>query len=274
MSFCTEITLCQARDYSARFRPLYCRSWNCDICRPKRRWQLRQDGARGQPDTFITLTSKKDLFRSQHAAALALIESWREIRRLAALEARRNIYKRPRPYGSWPDASTPDGPPPAIQKQVRLPEKNLQFLAVIEVADQGMVHLHILARTLWLDQKWLAYQMAAMMGSPVCDVRRIRSKKEATAYAVKYCGKAPHKIATLKRYWRSLDYITTKKEAPRPNWFDGAPWFLLNRSFFEMRRWAFVEWDGSKLEDGWWIAFGDTRQLEKYKIHKKRRHRA
>lgn len=88
----------------------------------------------------------------------------------------------------------------------------LPFLAVMERTRRGTPHLHVIARTSWIDQVWLSKQTAELLDSPIVDIRRIDSPGRVAGYAAKYVGKDPAKIGTSKRYWQSRDFDQRPKQ--------------------------------------------------------------
>jgi hypothetical protein len=155
---------------------------------------LVKEAQAGQPTIFITLTSRRVAGRSPHAAARALVVAWRKVRQ---------EYVKDHGKGSLP------------------------FLAVFEATKKGWPHLHIVARAKWVDQRWLSRRMASLIGAPVVDVRAITGLAMIAHYVAKYVGKNPHRFNGVKRYWRSLDYLTPCKDPPVmviPWW---AEWYIV-----------------------------------------------
>ncbi|MEE8540002.1 MAG: hypothetical protein V3S54_09300 [Woeseiaceae bacterium] len=85
--------------------------------------------------------------------------------------------------------------------------KALPFLAVFEKTKRGEPHLHILLRTVYLDQAWLSDQMKELIGAPIVDIRSLTSAAKIANYVTKYIAKDPHKFIGTKRYWSSRDYL-------------------------------------------------------------------
>jgi hypothetical protein len=162
--------------------PLYCRSWQCDVCQPRRCKQLVKDGLAGAPTTFITLTAAASPDKTPDEQAQQLVKAWREVVRRAK-----------RLYGY----------------------KEIPYLAVFEATKQGRPHLHILCRVKWIGQDWLSRQMGQIMASPIVDIRRIRSRRGAALYVSKYVGKDPHRFQGVKRYWCTQGWrVTPKPDKP------------------------------------------------------------
>ncbi len=163
---------------------LRCRAWTCELCEKSRRQQLVALAKSGEPTTFITLTVNPAHGANPVDRARQLADAWRTIIKL--------VRKK---YG-----------------YTKIP-----YFCVFEATKNGEPHLHILARVKWISQKWLSSQMEALINAPIVDIRRVRDKKKLAYYVSKYCGKAPHRFATCKRYWTTQDWELTKfKPEPPP----------------------------------------------------------
>jgi len=173
--FCNKWSLVKQEFPALTVMPLLCKCWGCDLCRPMRTKRLVREAKSGKPTLFITLTSKRRPDRSPSWAAQELVKCWRNLRRQ---------YVKTHGKGSIP------------------------FLAVFESTKKGWPHLHIVARAAWVSQKWLSKEMGRMHDSPVVDVRRVDGVGKVANYVSKYIGKNPHCFKGVKRYWRSLDYLT------------------------------------------------------------------
>ncbi len=171
---CSEWSLVKRSHHHDTVIPLRCRCWHCDECRPLRTYQLIEEAKAGNPDLFITLTSRRRPGLTPDQAAVLLAHAWRSVRA---------AYLRKHGRGSLP------------------------FLAVFERTKKGWPHIHIVARCRWLDQRWLSDQMRSLIGSPVVDVRRVHGKSKVAAYVTKYISKNPERFDKCKRYWRSIDYL-------------------------------------------------------------------
>ena len=165
---CSEASLVNHGFAKIRAVTLRCRSWGCELCQPMRRGQLMKLGRDGAPTTFITLTVSKKSGTDPEARARALVDAWRQVVKRAKKE-----------YGY----------------------RSIPYMAVFEATKAGEPHLHILARVKWIDQRWLSRQLDQLIGAPICDIRRVKSAKQAAHYVAKYVGKAPGKFGTCKRYW-------------------------------------------------------------------------
>ena len=181
--YCGERCLVNRQPDTVVALAVRCRAWTCPDCAPVRKAQLVAECHRGQPNTFLTLTLRRIPGRTPEQAALALTRAWRLLR-LRVIRHR---------------------------KLRRLP-----FAAVLEAHESGYPHLHILLRSIWLDQAWLSEQMRAIADSPVVHIQRIDNQARIAGYVAKYCGKAAHKFGNAKRYYFSRDYaIEAKREFKR-----------------------------------------------------------
>lgn len=181
--YCGDTTLVKWGPSDRTATALRCRSWLCPDCAPTRKRQLTKDVLRGVPNTFLTLTIRRVPEESAADAAARLIEAWRRTRR------------------AWMQ----------MHKVKRLP-----FFAIVEATKNGWPHLHVMLRSVWIDQRWLSEQMRERINSPVVDIRRIDNIGRAAVYVSKYASKASHRFGTCKRYWRSLDYIVRVEDDPEP----------------------------------------------------------
>ena len=219
---CTEWCIVNHQEDSLHAITLYCRSWQCEVCAPKRKRQLIARGKAGNPNTFITLTVNPTVGADPAERAARLADAWRVIRRRAI-----------RKYGY----------------------ADIPFLAVFERTKAGEPHLHILARCRWLDQRWLSDQMRDLMAAPVVDIRRVHGRRAAMNYVTKYLGKDPHRFGTTKRYWASRSYNT---EEP-PDWVGsegfGAGWTVFEQTLPSfVRQWTARGWSAVRWRDGWFLS--------------------
>lgn len=214
MAYCGEHTLVKDQGSTVEAVSLRCRAWTCPECAELRKRQLTAQGIAGQPDTFLTLTSRRTPGADADQAAAALSHAWRIIRLRALREARRDTERRPEPSGTPPVQGWPRDGRGRVPRQVILRGDKLPFLAVVESTKLGWPHLHVLARSSWISQMWLSAQADDVLGSPVVDIRRIKKKAQTVAYCAKYCTKCEHKFGTTKRYWQSRDYQLANDNRP------------------------------------------------------------
>ncbi len=180
---CQSHTLVKNEKDSITFYPLRCRCWHCPECHGARTARLIAEAKQGQPNIFITLTSRRRPNWTPDYAARRLASAFRIIRA---------EYLRAHGKSSFP------------------------FLCVFEKTKRGWPHLHIVGRCNWLSQKWLSKRMRELTNSPIVDVRRIENLTKIAHYITKYIGKDPNKFAGTKRYWRSQDYLDPRPEEEPP----------------------------------------------------------
>lgn len=173
MVYCGESSLVKYDGTTRQVASLKCKSWTCQDCFDGRKRRLMAECHAGAPNTFLTLTTKPRDDGDRNRAALDLTRAWRLIR---------------------------------LRLMRRHKLKKLPFMAVMEGTKKGWPHLHILIRSLWLDQKLISAWMAELHDSPIVDISRIDNRARVNSYVSKYCAKAAHKFGTAKRYFKSQDY--------------------------------------------------------------------
>jgi len=167
---CSEALVVKRHGDEVAARILYCRSWQCEMCRPARAKQLVAQAIAGKANKFLTLTVSKKSGPDPVARCKALVNAWRQLRR--RLEEREGFPR-------------------------------IEFMAVVEAQKSGEPHLHILMRSPYIEQKWISAFMAKAIGAPICWIEEVGDKKKLANYVAKYCGKDPHRFGTCKRYWCS-----------------------------------------------------------------------
>lgn len=171
-----------------------CRSWNCNSCRSDRKRALISEVRQGNPERLITLTVNPNWFDSPEERARRLVAAWRLIRR----------------------------------RFLKLhPNAICEFMAIFEKTQLGEPHIHIVQRGAFISQKWLSIQLEELMGAKIVDIRYVRSAKAVANYVSKYVGKEPHQFGTLKRYWRSKNFLPMSKAAARKLRNAGAKFYIM-----------------------------------------------
>lgn len=173
MTYCGERSLVKYESTRREVASLTCKSWGCPDCFDGRKRRLMAECHAGAPNTFLTLTTKPREDGDRNKAALDLTRAWRLIRL-------------------------------RLMRHLRL--KKLPFMAVMEGTKKGWPHLHILLRSIWLDQRLISQWMDELHDSPIVDISRIDNRARVNSYVSKYCAKAAHKFGTAKRYFKSQDY--------------------------------------------------------------------
>jgi len=201
VTICREWSLVKNEAEIRRLRPLYCRSWSCDVCAPKRRLQLMAACAGGVPNRFITLTVNPRIGESPEQRLALLARAWR----VTVQRLRR-----------------------------RYPDSTIDYFAIVEATKAGEPHLHILFRGPFVPQAYLSACMSEIIDSPIVDIRAIKSQKHVINYVAKYITKAPALFGTCKRYWSSRTYEVDPIAKPAKKAHDYIPWTIDRRHLVEI----------------------------------------
>jgi len=201
LTICREWTLVKHLPEYRYARPLKCRSWSCEYCRPDRKKKLLAQAAAGHPTKFLTLTVNPAVGDSPADRLDRLANSWR-----------------------------------IIVKRLRRahPNEEIEYLAVVEETERGEPHLHILLRAPFIPQALISMWMRELMDSPIVDIRSVNNVRKAVAYVAKYITKAPAQFGMRKRYW-----MTKKWEPPFEPDTDALdvpamPWLIDRRGMLEI----------------------------------------
>lgn len=193
MSICTQWSLVKHGQHVSAAKMLYCRSWNCETCQPKRKRQLLARAAAGRPTKFITLTASRAAGANPRDRLRVLAHSWRTV----------------------------------VKRLHRMfPLAAIEYLAVVEATKAGEPHLHILYRGPYIPQRRLSAWFAELASSPIVDIRAIKHQREVVRYVGKYITKKPAQFGTAKRYWSSYHYNEPFEPQPFNLVETDAPWLL------------------------------------------------
>lgn len=251
---CTDLTLVKDDPRGLYVKPLPCNCWHCPLCAPKRRRKLKRLAMSGHPDVFLTLTVKPTPDSTPDERAQQLVAAWRTVMSRAKAENMRDPETRPHPYGVTLDPERSGQRDGITPRQVRLYHGKLPFIAVFEQTKAGEPHLHIVARAAWINQEWLSKTMASLIGAPIVDVRRVKSREQAAAYVTKYMSKNPHVFDGCKRYWRSQDYDQTTAEEKEAQEEERKTWHVHDQSLGHYLRVMLARGYTAKPEgDGYWL---------------------
>lgn len=252
--FCNEQAKVKLSQTEVVCKPLLCRSWTCEECSVTRAAALRFKARAGNPNTFLTLTVDPAKHPDANAAAAALVETWRQIRRRAVREANRNPLRRKKPVGAYAPPHNPHGKFGDATRRVELFGGKLPFIAFFEATQDGWPHLHILLRAKWIDQKWLSAQADELISAPIVDVRRVKSSRGVARYVTKYVTKSLKRWGKLKRYYSSRDYDPRQKpeklEQPLPD----QEWVTVNNTWQNTLAHLVTRfrWEPKKVGP-WWV---------------------
>jgi len=218
MTICREWSLVKTQPEKRLAKSLFCRSWSCDVCRPKRKAQLLALCASGRPNRLLTLTVNPSVGTDPESRLLALSNAWRIL-----------VKRLRRQHGA----------------------SAINYLAVVERTKQGEPHLHILLRSPFIPQSWLSAAMEGLIGAPIVDIRLIRQARKAVRYVAKYVTKDPHQFAGAKRYWHSTQYELDNDYSPPPKVPGESPWRVVMLNLFQIAEaWSFEGWWGRPSQDG------------------------
>jgi len=208
MTLCTEWSLVKTTPAENRCKPLYCRSWGCPVCRPRRKAQLLALASSGAPNRFLTLTVNPSIATSPEERLRMLSHAWRTL-----------VKRLRREHGN----------------------DSINYLAVVEQTKRGEPHLHILLRSPYIPQSLISAYMRHSIDSPIVDIRVIKSLREVVRYVAKYITKAPHQFGSAKRYWCTpayeLDKDSYEKDPEGPSY----RWQLSRLSLSEVvKEWRYA----------------------------------
>lgn len=181
VSICGDSSLYKSDGRRAAAKCLYCRSWGCEICRPKRKAKLMAEAADGLPTKFLTLTVNPTLHESADERRQHLTEGFNLL-----IKALRRLK----------------------------PDADIQYFWVVERTQAGEPHLHALLRMPYVPQATLSKLWEEITGAFVVDIRKVRGTREAVRYLAKYIGKAPQQFANFKRYGQSKGWQLHLKARP------------------------------------------------------------
>lgn len=153
--------------------PLYCKRWSCPACAPRKKKHVRKVLTSGTPTTLLTLTSRFGSYPTVPAAFRALTVSIN------------HLFKR-------------------IRRAY--PTSNIEYALVWETTKRGWPHAHLLLRAPYIPHAFISRAWLDLTGSPVVDIRRVKSNGHVAAYVSKYLAKDPETPYGMKRWRTSRRY--------------------------------------------------------------------
>jgi hypothetical protein len=211
---CSQLHLVKYEDGYRDVKPLPCNSWSCDYCAPRRKSRLMAQAASGEPNRCLTLTITSRVGISPANRYHMLHDAWRIVakrivRQFALPPERRWIitnaddskYQNPETYKRTKGIKTAE-------------YSKLHYFAFVEATKRGEPHLHILVRSPYIPQDWLARQMEELIQSPRVWIDRIKNTKAAVGYVSKYVTKAPAQFGKTRRYWSTRGWEVNKSDRP------------------------------------------------------------
>lgn len=216
---CSEVHLVKSDDEWTEIKPLPCNRWSCEYCGPRRKFQLIAQACAGEPNKILTLTVNPAKGTGPNDRRDMLHDAWKRL-------VKRILRKM-----KW---------------------KKLPYMAFLERTKRGEPHLHILLRCGYIPQAWIAEQMRAMIGAPICWIEQIKSTKKAINYVSKYVAKEPAQFGNRKRYWVSQGWeINPASEPDRPK-FDPLTTRVIRERWVEtLNKFPFQGFEHVIAEDGW-----------------------
>lgn len=173
--------------------PRYCNCWDCNSCRVYRLRRLMDELAGGLPTIFLTLTWR-------------VRQGWSDVQIASAMAAA---------WAKWVAAYNREHG-----------RRALQYMVVRERTKVGTPHMHIVLRAKWIPKRALSDFMRDEIDSPIVDVRGLKEVRSVARYLAKYLTKGPAQFGTLKRYWRTLDYLMPEYLDDRRARRSPGTWFL------------------------------------------------
>lgn len=210
MTICREWSLVKNLESERYAKPLYCRSWSCDICAPLRKSRLMAQAAAGEPLRFLTLTVNPARGGTAENRLRELANAWR-----VCVKRLRRKY----------------------------PGQPVEYLAIVELTKRGEPHLHILLRSPYIPQSFISNVMDELIEAPIVDIRKLKNMQEAIRYVAKYVTKAPARLGTCKRYWSSQGYDLSPPLAESTDPAVGPGWTVVEKPLSHvLYDWAMDGW--------------------------------
>lgn len=263
---CSEVQLVKYGDGYRDLKPLPCNRWTCEYCGPKRKRRLLALAASGQPNKMLTLTVSPRVGTSPTDRRNKLHEAWKKLTKRIL---RQFAWE---PDRRWKLKSSERAPrAEAIVRSItartaKLECRKLHYMAFLERTKLGEPHLHILLRSPYVPQDWIAEQMADLVGSPVCDIRQIRSTRAAVYYVTKYVTKEPAQFGKTKRYWLSRDWEVNKGERREREHKDYGAVSVRRELWLDTQ--FDIERKGKRLQpltEGWFRVFDTHRDADRHR---------
>lgn len=203
---CGTSTATAEAHFGGAAAPIKCNRWSCEICGPVRQRKLIAQGMAGRPTAFITITHRRRLGLTREQAAQELTRALATVvlrfkREQKKPPSQRYILKHFEEHHFYRRKVRK-----IAEREDRKRREVSAYLWVLEAHKSGWPHMHILWRGRYVPQQWLSEQLAELLGSPICDVRRVKDRAAYARYVAAYCGKEPHRFGTTKRYSQTRNY--------------------------------------------------------------------
>jgi len=122
-----------------------------------------------------------------------------------------------------------------------------EYVAIFEATQQGFPHLHLLARTSWIPERWLSNQWAELTASPIVDIKPISGPAQTAAYVAKYVAKGPAPFGSLKRYRFSAHFRQTLPSSETAHLEEPMVWKIVPKPLSEIAQ----DWLDAGFEVTW-----------------------
>lgn len=160
--------------------PSRCKRWACDHCRKKKSKTLAARIMLTTARRFITLTIAPRPDQTPQEALDELNHSWR------------SLWKR-------------------IKREQGEAAKG--YVKIIEVTRAGNPHLHVAADCGWIAQRKLSAIWNELTGSPIVDIRVVRTARGVARYLAKYLTKQSPALENRRKFGASRGFLP---DAPKP----------------------------------------------------------
>lgn len=203
---CTDWTIVKRDRKAIRVKPLFCNSWSCEVCAPRRAAKVSNQLRSGRPTKFLTLTVNPAVGTDPVDRAKRLAEAFRKWIRL-------------------------------LRKD--FPDNRVEYYCIFERTKEGEPHLHILGDWPWIDQRDISAFFDLHLEAPVVWIEGIKTVRGASKYVSKYLTKDCTKFGNLKRYFSSRGYMEPYEREPEPEPWCWIKWERIERPFHE---WVVDSW--------------------------------
>ena len=175
--------------------PARCKRWSCDPCGKKKARVLAHRIATSRANRFLTLTCRPNPDATPAEQLDMMNAAWRD------------LWKRfRRRYG-------------------RLCRG---YVKIVELHASGAPHLHIAIAAPFIPQTSISAAWAELTGSPIVDIRVVRTEQGIARYLSKYLTKATHAVARRRRWSQSYKFLP-KPEEHQPEKEEVPPRYFYSR---------------------------------------------
>lgn len=168
--------------------PARCKKWSCPDCGPRKARKLAARIMKTPCRRFITLTVRPDPALSPAQLLDVLSASWRIC---------------------WKRIKRAQGP------------RATGYVRIVELTKAGTPHLHIVADSAYIPQRQLSRWWQELTGSPIVDIRVVKTARGVSRYLTKYLTKA-HDVITSRRKWSATNGFLPPDENTPPSLPEGA----------------------------------------------------